>query len=158
MQLSTYEMPHSPFVRSCTTPRQRLICIKPLLLLLTLERRCIHALDLPEPTFRLVDMILPVVPAVCDVRFQHRIDLRSRSCVRLVLVGKRDRDVVDLKPDEGCSGVGSSAYPHGVAAEGDEVDDDVERWQPDRSVVFGDVLAERFPRRLVLEGPSGVID
>ncbi len=120
--------------------RHRPILLRPHLLSLTLERRRKHAIDLPQPPFRLINMELPVVSSVSDMRLQNCIDAIRRSLVDLVFVWKCHGDVLDCDSNKRLLFVCLlAAHPDGVARHLDEVDDDIERGEANSRVELGNV-------------------
>jgi hypothetical protein len=117
-----------------------LVSFCPKLLLFALEGRRIDALDHPQPSLRLVNMELPVISFVCDIRFD---DLADPGCGRMICfvsVRLSYRDVVNRDPDEGVACVGATANVDVVATKFDEVDDYVERREASVGIHSRDVL------------------
>jgi hypothetical protein len=120
--------------------RHRLVSFRPKLLLFALEGRRIDALDDPQSSLRLVNMELPVIPFVCDIRFD---DLADPGCGRMIcFVGVRLSycDVVNRDPDEGVACVGAATNVDVVATKFDEVDDYIEGRKTSVGVHSRDVL------------------
>lgn len=109
-------------------------------------RRRRQPLNLPQPPLGFVDVVLPIVPFVRDVRFQRTIDRGCHASVLGIVVLEADRDVVDLDANEGIVSVRAvvraAADVSAVAGDGDEVHYYVEGGQPDGGVDFGYVLGE----------------
>lgn len=104
-------------------------------------RRRREPLDLPQPPLRLVDVILPIIPFVCDVRFQRPVDRGRDAGVLAIVVLEAHGNMIDLDANEGLVSVravvGAAADVCAVAGEGDEVYDHVEGGQADGGVDFG---------------------
>lgn len=139
-------------------PRRGFVLLNPHLLLLALERRRCKALDLPQPSLRLVDVILPVVSLVLDVRLENSVDASADTVVCSIIVVKADRNVINLQADERVSSVRSSADVHVGSGEFDEVYNHVERWQTPSDVRTRDVFGERLFRGLILESACWMVN
>ena len=107
-------------------PWHRLVEFSPKLLALTLVGWRVKSLHPPQPPLSLINMELPIIASVSNMRLQRRLDPLGHGVVHLVLVRQRHCDVVDLQPDEGRAGVGNAANVRAVLWQFDEVDDDVE--------------------------------
>lgn len=103
-------------------------------------------------------MELPIIPFVCNVRFQDIADPSCDSAVGLIAVWSPHGNVVDGDANEGVACVWATTDIDVVDGEFDEVHDHVEGWEADVGVHLCDVAGEGLLGGVVLERAGGVVD
>lgn len=108
--------------------RNNPILPRPNPLSLALPLRWPQPIHLPQSPLRLINMILPLKPAVRNMRLQDSINPGRGTPISVIIVRHMHRDVGDHDADEGCvgGGFGLSSDEEGFWWGGDEVYHDVE--------------------------------
>jgi hypothetical protein len=96
-------------------------------------------------------MELPVIPFVCDIRFDDLADPSRGRMICFVCVRLSYCDVVNRDSDEGIACVGATANVDVVATKLDEVDDYVESRETSVGVHSRDVLGQGLLGGIVFE-------
>lgn len=142
-------------------PGDRPILTMPQLLRRAPHRRRIQPINHPQPPLRLIDMELPIIALVRNMRLQNAVDTLRHSFVRGILVWLMHRNVFDRDTDEWRLVLAQFAADVDVVhGELDELYDDVELWEfgAVSAVPCGDIFRECFLGLVVLECARWVKD
>lgn len=110
--------------------RHRLILLSPYLLTPTPKRRRSNPIDLPQPPLSLVDMVLPIVPLILNMRLKQSVQPIRHSGISSIFVWLLDCNVSNNETNERFAARVSkfSLYEDVVVFGLDEIHHDVESW------------------------------